>query len=365
MYLYAATFSPNTLAPKTVALGSMAQAITQFTALEKAVRDVRAAVDSDLLKRAKKREPYLIVLLAPEYFFARDPAQCKRFISQDIKKYVVEQLRSLSSQRLDMLIVPGTVPWQRPAYQGDTTKDTARVQRALGRIQTAKGYNLRDDNYLGLRGWSYSGPGHDTYQLYDDPFGGPNKTIWPNPYSVGDPKLGKDERWLQKPGKNVYIAQNTAYIAYGGQILKYHKIGSFQEVRGENEHRVVYSPGNQVGQFSVGGLTCGLEICRDHALGVMTYSSSPVDVQLIVSASISNIPTMFNLNNGGVVVHADSTQGTSPGVERVVVTGTSVIELPSPLSSGLLSVARVYMPAVLPSGNLKGQKLTSTSLASK
>src|SRR5262249_50902190 len=160
---------------------------------------------------------YLIVLLAPEYFFARDPSAQKRFINQDIKRYVVDRLRALGGQHLDMIIVPGTVPWWRPAHQGNATTDTARVQKSVARIQAGKAATWDDDNYLGLKGWSYSGPGYNDYQEYGegvptyDPMTNtnvfPGSTIWPNSSPFGAEKRGKDERWLQKPHKQPYIAQ--------------------------------------------------------------------------------------------------------------------------------------------------------------
>jgi hypothetical protein len=56
-----------------------------------------------------------------------------------------------------------------------------------------------------------------------------------------------------KTDKGVYITQNTAYIAYGGKILKYHKYGNFNEVEGdENDRSVVFAPGSASGRFNIG-----------------------------------------------------------------------------------------------------------------
>src|SRR5262249_33492283 len=106
--------------------------------------------------------------------------------------------------------------------------------------------------------------------------------------------------------EDILIGQNTAYVCKGTSILKYHKIGNSAEVNGYGKN-IVFAPGNIAGQFLVGDVRYGLEICMDHWLGILKESGAPeVDVQLITSSTTSNRPLHYNIKYGGVVLHASN-----------------------------------------------------------
>jgi hypothetical protein len=297
MIIYSVVMSKDTLAGDTINdLDGLDRSEARLKELSRTVLAAHTAVKADVAAKGHTKGNYLTVFLAPEYYFAKKPSAHTRFIEQGEKRHVVARLIKLSEECPDTLIVPGTVPWWRPAYQGDDATDKARVDRIAKRYQDARGYNYdSDSNYLNGVGWTHARSGMNTHQ----------GTNWAPAVDTSSADAPVD--LLRNKAENAYIAQNTAYIACNGKVLKYHKVGNFREVNGEVEHTVVFAPGHQLGSFSVGNLRFALEICRDNGVGVYSQNGgAAVHIHLIVSASIDAEHSHLHLQPGGMLLHADS-----------------------------------------------------------
>src|SRR5262249_21668183 len=144
--------------------------------------------------------------------------------------------------------------------------------------------------------------------------------------------------------------------AYAGNILKYPKIGVFQEVNGETEHKVVFVPGTVAGAFKIGGLRLGIVIFRDPALGVLVNKGETVDIQLVISAGMNIIPKCYALSEGGVIIHADSQPDAY--VSPVFCEPPSRVKDTLPTSTPRLKVFKIDMPKMgVGTSSFRGAKL--------
>src|SRR5262249_26573506 len=149
-------------------------------------------------------------------------------------------------------------------------KSQQRVQKFNTRMSTARSFSFPDnENILNAVGWTFAEPGKNRPPANSD-------AQYRNP-PRDDTKLSQ---LINDQHGDTHIAQNTAYIACNGKVLKYHKIGAYREVCGEKGHSVVFAPGNHCGAFKVGNMRFALEICRDHELGVYTTLSSKEAVHI-------------------------------------------------------------------------------------
>jgi predicted amidohydrolase len=260
----------------------------QWKTLAQCVSQTYAACEECASQDGETYLPY--VFLAPEYYFAK--AANRHFIEQTDQRNILERLRALSLKYNKMLIVPGTIAWWRKAYQG--RGDEERIRKATSRLV---------DRIKVARLGSISSM---------------------NSYNMAS-RLVSDMAKLKKD-KEVYLAQNTAYIAYNGKILKYHKFGNFSETEGDQQDRhVVFAPGASAGRFSIGPLKFGLEICMDHTFGLLKNTAEvgdEVHVHLIVSAVVKQEAKFYGTTRG-VVLHATSHPHLVPGPKVDVVGGAA------------------------------------------
>jgi hypothetical protein len=296
MILYAAFLRKDTLTPDNIsAMKGLHRARRRLDQLRQGVRAAYERVQTDISTHPPQPGDYLTVFLAPEYFFARDCESQHRFIEREEKHDIVRGLAALSLECPRTLLIPGTVPWWRPLYQG--VDDNDRVAELRRRIHSAK---IKQKTSMGCRyprlpGWGFATPSNNVAR----------------PKASADWDQGKRDiqTLIADPDQDPYIAQNTAYIAYEGKVLKYHKRANFKELNGESEHSVVYAPGSVSGRFSVGPLLFGLEVCLDHDIGMLGGGSGPsVHVQIVVSASVRFKLRHRHIVKGGVFLHADCQQ---------------------------------------------------------
>ncbi len=271
MRLFAVIVTEDTEVPETQMLDGLDKAKTKMERLEQAVADSYRDIQQSL--QAHPVMSWQAVFLAPEYYFSKQREVNDRFFSQNIKQWVLHRLVALAKQYPKFLIIPGTVLWTKKAYT--TTKTVTpsgmdqekhavnanRVAKAKTRIQNAAPFGTETQ----AKGWAYQN----------------NSSFSTTPTKMLDKADVMETR----------IAQNVAYVCLGDQVIKYHKVGNYKEVDGE-QGNIVFVPGNIVGRFSVGGVKYGLEICMDHALGVLGSTiNAPTDkvhIALIVSSYVSN-----------------------------------------------------------------------------
>jgi predicted amidohydrolase len=333
MRLYAAIMTEETDVPETIALKGIDKAQKQVDRLGDAV--ARASTMIQGMQGSSPAKAYQCVFLAPEYFFSNQRHADARFFSHDVKRVILGKLIALAKNYPDILIIPGTILWTKNAYdagrgqQGQArprlgeareavNKDAARLQKVDDRRQTAKQqFRTMIDGTPSVQEY---GPGH--------PSG------WGH---SGAPYTSAEDLLKNRDAK---IAQNVAYVCLGETLLKYHKVGNYQEVYGEQE-LLLFAPGSITGRFAVGGVQYGLEICVDHKQGVL--GSSPdfkdVHVRLVVSATVDVVDSKSPL-----LLHS-STHTPEQGFETHRVrmkNGSGVTKVPglpkNPLKEGPLTV---------------------------
>lgn len=239
----------------------------------------------------------------PEYFIAK-PAQAAmhnigeaRHVEESEKELYLVLMKFHSRRHPGLIILPGTIAWRKPlqrpvdrmhhrkgpnAGQPKAETRTAKALRSVGNVATWQGKNILD-------------------------------TMNGGPASPSNPTVLTKLAGLATNSFQ-YMARNTAYILYDGEIrLKYNKQGDFHEVL--DNSGTVHIPGSSEGYFTVPSqtlrrdLTFGLEICLDHCFGSFARDAQrlgQVDVQILCSAQ-----TRFNINHaavrqGGYFLHSCS-----------------------------------------------------------
>ena len=262
------------------------------------------------------------IFLAPEYCFARSLPQGngdhsfgqKRQIEED---FVKNQLRpifgSLSKAFKDALIVPGTVAWRKSLRPSDAVNgespeeiEARRRKKYEQRIKSAKDITMSMDD--------------------SRPFT-MNTPVYPPQF-----KYNEDQAMLTPGSKAAavkvahYIAKNTAHCYYNGDcIYKYNKIGDYNEVF-ENTNDTVMVPNRSTvsgttagpGRFSASGFDFGISICYDQSLSCQSgngtarvveplqKTAAPVDMHILLSASIPPASHLANLKPGGFLLSCSS-----------------------------------------------------------
>ncbi len=304
MRLYAVTMTGDTNAGPS-SLNGIGRAVAQIDRIEKAVKEAW-----DAIKLQMQRDPhpfYQSVFLAPEYYFSNQRHSNDRFFAQDVKRLIVSRLRTLARQYPKILIIPGTVLWKKKAFSGDLTlgkpgqrlervqnqKSVDRINKTLNRIVNANAtFNTKAND----PGWSHSGQfgrNPDSYKIDHNE----DRFFMPRYYLENAKALDTE------------IAQNVAYLFKDDVVLKYHKVGNFQEVMNEQSN-IVFAPGNITGLFKVGGVPYGIEVCRDHAQNVLSSALQNVNIHIIISSWIPNIPASTALTDGGVLLHSSTKKTT-------------------------------------------------------
>jgi predicted amidohydrolase len=199
---------------------------------------------------------------APEYLFARNASE--HFVSEEEKDDLLTELAKLSDDFPNVLLFPGTIAWKKPALRPDhpePARQNNRGQKAL--VQRELGGT--------------------------------------NVYSTRDTKAFK---LAQGSGEQYYLARNTCYVMHQGKpLLKYHKRDNGNETdRVSDGEDVFFVHGARDSVFEAEGLSFGLKICAE----VATPLPRPVDVQVVISASRSVIPSSMQLRPGAYCCHADA-----------------------------------------------------------
>jgi hypothetical protein len=267
MRLYAAVVSEKSDLPELQALNGLGKAVQQAERLKQLVEAASQEITKSYQRDPPKTGLYQSVFVAPEYFFSNRRRMNDRFFSHDVKRYIIETLRTLAKKYPKMLIIPGTVLWTKDLYT-ERVVDTFFGPLRPGQTQYETQVRpvapqQRMDKVVARRTTA-----RDTYGTTT---------------STKDWDYTKDAQTAERK-----LAQNVAYICLGDTMLKYHKVGNYKEVAGEADD-LVFVPGSIVGRFAVGGVKYGLEVCMDHALGVVNKSVTAhgkVHIQIVVSSYV-------------------------------------------------------------------------------
>jgi len=367
--MYAALWTrPSTGSPssagRTVAQG--------FEQLKKALAAAVKRIDSDWIKLPEKEQQKRLkgVFLAPEYYFANaemgswDSGSSNfrtRPIEQNAKEALMLDLITLSKRYPDYLFVPGSVAWRKPLDRPDSEKRKKNPLTGLrtGPLKT-EDRRTKAKNVVGASGANWKmgrQPG-----LPPDGF---EQAVWdaicdrlkgglPCPYNLrpvfddevndgytepqafervvasvrrapygqaicdwaGLPRMSYIPKKSEKvgaitSGTATHLMRNTAFVLHGGRVVfKYNKRGDFHECIGDG--KTVFKPGEGLGKTDpIHGVTFGLEICLDHALGVLHtgVSGDLPDIHIVISDSVQNNPAHMKAKQ--YYLHASTNQNSA------------------------------------------------------
>ena len=251
-----------------------------------------------MLQRGGDQEGCQCLFVAPEFWFSNrfeetvnDPQHNGKYYHEDTKKWIVDAIAATSKAYPNVLIVPGTVLWCMQRRVGGV-----HVQKVKARYEALANYHQQTYGNVKSAMMKVGTKEGDLKYWGDDQLNAPG---WTHTESKDNPKATPSE--LLDTGEYL-IGANTAYIAKNGVVLKYHKIGNSAETSGSRKN-IVFMPGNIVGQFNVGNVRYGLEICMDHWLGIQKNSNAPApDVQIITSNTTSD--RTFHMTGKSAIVHA-------------------------------------------------------------
>src|SRR5579863_1097395 len=291
MRMFAALLSGNGPQPGPKGLGqAMAQAGLLEGALERA--------HQEMVKKGFGKAGDQAVFVAPEYWFSNSWTADDKYYAHGIKRSIVARLARMAKTYPDVLLIPGTVLWVK-----ERKKDGDQVSKIATRIKAGEAYH--EKTFDRLRNKAYG-------QTFDFDWlkkAQVNEPGWshniPKPSGANLAQTAGPLDYLAAPGY-ILIGQNTAYVCKNETILKYHKIGNSAETQGYGQN-IVFAPGSIAGQFLVGNVRYGLEICMDHWLGILAESgAAKVDVQVVTSSTTPTREFHFNTKTNGIFVHASN-----------------------------------------------------------
>jgi hypothetical protein len=280
-----------------------------------------------------------VLFVAPEYLFSEptgfykdplgvrrprllagiDDAQhsSKRHMDESRLKKLLDKLKRLSRKYSHILIVPGTIAWNKPVSDPQFLLDRfTDAAAAHGGMPLAHGV-------------AAAGP-HDA--LKRARAASLNAVqIAPAAYAA---QRGISEREAKKQLKNARICFNTAPVLYAGRIVwVYNKHGDYNEMNHAYNNVRKYQiamPGVRTGYFNLGagaGLNFGIEVCLDHNIGILRsqFSGSRVHIHIISSAWVDVRDDHCMALVDGYVAHAASPPGRTELKQRTVA-GYQVVQ---------------------------------------
>jgi hypothetical protein len=231
------------------------------------------------------------ILLCPEYYFSCNVSvdglkevPHLAFEEEAFFNQTKERLKGLSSQFPGMLIIPGT----------------------FVRIITVR--NNTNDDQQSRQNVRIAAQLQNRYAIGQTPGLGPNKTY--NSIEAAKEKYEQKmkahvsaiNREIQKP--QIKVLRNSALCFFNGEVVHtYHKHGNWKEAAG---HDATFVPGSKSPVFEIEQVRIGLEICRDHAAGVMLSSvTGQIRDGVLASEFIGSIKELnkkFAEDNSGNII---------------------------------------------------------------
>lgn len=210
----------------------------------------------------------LYIFIAPEYYFKKTVGE--RCVDKADRDRFIAAMSAIAQTSHNLLMIPGTVAWKK---QADLKSSKKAEQRLIDRERNFLG-QIKEKDVKGL--------------------------------------FAKQKMlYRQDPGAQ-YVAYNTAYIFFGAQTYKYHKMNDFSELE-KGDQNTVFIPGSVRGIYDVGGFRIGIEICGDHDTGMLNQE---VDIHIVTSALVTRKNDNVKAKNGGLFVHAASSHAEAHKVFR-------------------------------------------------
>jgi predicted amidohydrolase len=249
--------------------------------------------------------PFKAVFVAPEYYFTKNAAQREPLTEAD-RIWLETQLLALSKQYPDILIVPGTIFYQKPlvrnAGSAPNKFDPATGQRTLAKTSPADRRQRTIQSTLTyISSIPHQRDANDNRQHK-----------WVNQgYDAGGhavPSIGDLGRVFRDVNKNPAIVKNAAYLLLGGRrIAKYDKQTDWAETRGSSPDDFAFIPGTFKQCPEIKGYRFGTEICYDHGNGMLARRNiAPLHFHFLVSDWVHTNVGNMAMSAGGYFVHAST-----------------------------------------------------------
>tara|TARA_R110002110_G_scaffold119309_2_gene293760 strand:- start:47693 stop:48646 length:954 start_codon:yes stop_codon:yes gene_type:complete len=113
------------------------------------------------------------------------------------------------------------------------------------------------------------------------------------------------------------LLQNTAFLACNGKIVFIDKKVPYKELVTDREKRDgVFQFGVTENEVNIEGLNFGVEICCDNDFGLLaSHASLPIDVHILISATIPTFTDAIACHKDGLYIHCDA----SPSENSIVI----------------------------------------------
>jgi predicted amidohydrolase len=299
------------------------------------------------------------IVVAPEYFFSRGVSMQDgaRQYSEDEARDIQARLSTMSVKFPEILIIPGTVAWQKNALP--KPENPAKTHGSIEKNEVYAEKKMNQQDYF------FDKKRRGVFEKHNDP------SYYKYLYKSGDSGLLKSRQVIiaSEVAKNIghtgeanvpsndpryklqtmlatqnldylLLSRNTVYFYLNGERrYKYNKRSDYQEVIDQGPN--VFIQGLKEPIVRIEGITFGIEICLDHACNVLgkfitqnqqvnsTNAATeiykhPVDVHLILSDSVQNQPRFYCMERGrGYLIHSS----TNPNSQRFLQSGEPRIQL--------------------------------------
>ncbi|MFJ4193342.1 hypothetical protein [Pseudomonas sp. NPDC089534] len=240
------------------------------------------------------------IFLAPENLFCRQLNSARpptyddvRQLSEGERDMILRELRQLSREHPETLLIPGSISWKKPI-----NRPTGTDRKWWHQVASPNPFAALSEPKATRLGKSIARI-HDNAQMLSiglaDALSGD--------YAGTPAKTSNDK--LNELANATHIAKNTCYVLLNGRVmLKYNKVSDFHEVL--TGPATVFVPGEMVARFRCDDLLFSLDICMDNAYERIQEESSPVDIHVLVSAATEGEIGNTNLKNGGWFLHCSS-----------------------------------------------------------
>ncbi len=274
-----------------------------------------------------------MIFVAPEYMFtAKNFQLCfisdlksNRFLEKDERDNVVAALQKISSRYGSQLVfAPGSIAF-RQKLSSIAIDRLEKVSLAKTHIETAATH-LQKRQYPSLTGDAYL-----------------DKTL-ASDLAGHAPQTPREKlQQLHKAGTDTtgtyYLADNAMYLFNRGRIIaSYTKRADFHERLPDAPANTIFIPGIKPGRATVGAINFGIEICFDHANGVLKSTPSGTgvlpSVHLLCSASVGNDTSSVLVREGGYLIHASSDESETVIRRKMSGAWQDAMEKQSPIAKG-------------------------------
>jgi predicted amidohydrolase len=259
------------------------------------------------------------ILTAPEFFFSQgiQAGRCAQYSEKEMHETMGE-LASLSRDFPTILIIPGTIVWQKDHFNP-----------ALHPFEKSEDLQTDYERYLGSkyqRGveviktfeeWSQKQKQPRTFDKIRDTLSQTeNQFGITHPAYTEIPQNSYVNKWLLLSSSQtpLFITRNTAFFYLNGKLrYKYHKSFDAQELMHQPWHPTLFLQGTSPPLCNIAGINLGIEICMDHAAKHLSkyltaYNVPPPDIHLILSGCTQSRFEHMRTQGGGYVIHSSTAE---------------------------------------------------------